>query len=582
MIMTAHRQEKNNEVAPRRKIKLVALNAKFIHSCLALFYVRNELCRNYPQAEVEILQLTINDNMYESLLRITEDQPFGVFFSAAIWNSEKVEQLVRDVRRCLPDCRIVVGGPQAGVLGESLDEGLCTVVIGEIEGLGAAFYHDLDCGELKPKYQGSFFKLPKRALDYPFSDEDFETHLKNRHIYYETSRGCPYGCTYCLSAAERGLFHKDLDQVKRELADILKHKPKVVRIVDRTFNDIPERAYAIWEFLIAQECDTLFHFEIAPDRFSEEMFKLLKNVGHERFQFEIGIQSTNDETLAAIRRRIDKAAVHPIIKRLAKLNTIHLHVDLILGLPHETKESFASSFTDVFAMGAHYIQMGLLKILPDTPICHGADEYGYLHSSHPPYAIFANNWLTQEQVSDLYWFCECVEKFYNNRYFVSFWSYLRQQGEDIFGFFSQLLEKGKASGFFHRALTQETLCSILYEVCSTRPDLKLIVELLRYDWLRCGFRKLPDFLEFSEGEEDMTATRDRLFKELPDSFTGVYVYKNRNQFFKRSVFMHLSAEATRFLELDQHCSQSLRIAFLQEREKTLYGHNAILHFPTGS
>ncbi|WP_136797894.1 B12-binding domain-containing radical SAM protein [Desulfosediminicola ganghwensis] len=579
MIIKAQRQEKNNDLQSGRKIKLVALNAKFIHSCLALFYVRNELRRNYPEAEIEILQLTINDNMYESLLRITEDQPFGVFFSAAIWNSDKTEQLVRDVRNCLPDCRIVVGGPQAGVLSESLEQGLCSMVVGEFEGIDPAFYADLDSGELKPKYQGSFFKLPKRTLDYPFCEDDFEDHLKNRHIYYETSRGCPYACTYCLSAAERGLFHKDLEQVKAELLDILKYKPKVVRFVDRTFNDIPERAYAIWEFLIEQDCDTLFHFEIAPDRFSEEMHELLKKVEHGRFQFEIGIQSTNDETLTAIRRRIDKVAVHPIIKRLAELNTIHLHVDLILGLPYETEESFARSFADVFAMGAHYIQMGLLKILPDTPICHGADEYGYRHSSHPPYSIFANKWLNHEQVSELYWLCECVEKFYNNRYFVSFWAYLRLQDEDIYNFFSRLLEVGERSGFLHRALTQETLCSILYQLCQDRSDRELIVELLRYDWLRCGFRKLPDFLDIPENQEDMVTTRDLLFKELPDNFTGVFAYKNRNQFFKRSVFLKISNQAARFLQLDESGAQALRIAFLQEREKTLYGHNSVLSFP---
>jgi len=580
MTMKAHRQEKLQHVQSGRTIKLVALNAKFIHSCLGLFYVRNELSRHYPVAEVEILQLTINDNMYESLLRITEDQPFAVFFSAAIWNSDKVEQLVRDVRSCLPDCRIVVGGPQAAVLRESLADSLCSMVIGEIEGVEPAFYSDLESGGLKPKYHGSFLQLPEKALGYPFREGDFEVHLKNRHIYYETSRGCPYACTYCLSAAERGLFHKELAQVKRELLDILKHKPKVVRFVDRTFNDIPDRAYAIWQFLIDQDCDTLFHFEIAPDRFTEEMFELLQNVGHERFQFEIGIQSTNDVTLAAIRRRIDKQAVHPIIKRLAALKTIHLHVDLILGLPHETPESFARSFAEVFAMGAHYIQMGLLKILPDTPICHGADEYGYVHSSHPPYSIFANNWLSHGQVTELYWFCECVEKFYNNRYFVSLWSYLRQRQEDIFGFFGELLKEGQQSGFLHRALTQETLSSIIYQVCSDRPDRELIIELLRYDWLRCGFRRLPQLLEFAEDQEDMIATRDLLFRGLPDNVDGVFIHANRNQFFKRSVFMKISAEAASFLVLAQDGRQGLRIAFLQEREKTLYGHNAVICFPT--
>jgi hypothetical protein len=568
-------QEKSNKVSALQKIKLVGLNAKYIHSCLALFYIRNELARHYPLAEVEILQLTINDNLYENLLRITEDQPFAVFFSAAIWNSDRVAQLADDVHRCLPECRIVIGGPQAGVLRDQMSEDVCTMVIGEIEAVDASFYRDLASGELAAKYTGSFFKQKEKQLDYPFCDEDFQDQLRNRHIYYETSRGCPYNCTYCLSASERGLFHKDLSQVKKELGHILQFRPKVVRFVDRTFNDVPERALAIWEFLLDQEGDTLFHFEIAPDRFTEEMFALLRRVEHGRFQFEIGIQSTHEETLEAIRRRIDTSKVQPIIERLAALNTIHLHVDLILGLPFDTAASFAASFADVYGMGAHYIQMGLLKILPDTPICHGAEEYGYVHSTHPPYSIFANSWLSHKETTELYWFCECVEKFYNNRYFVSLWRYLRQQEERIFEFFQELLAEGQKIDFLHRSVTQELLCKILVDVCSRRVDKSLIIELLRYDWMRCGFRALPDCLAFAEGEEGLVESKDILYQQLPDQMDGIYNQRTRNQFFKRSTFLRLSEEVSRVL-LPGGVAEGARITFLQERDASLYQHNRVL------
>jgi radical SAM superfamily enzyme YgiQ (UPF0313 family) len=567
-------QEKSTKGSAPQKIKLVALNAKYIHSCLALFYIRNELKLHYPQAEVEILQLTINDNLYENLLRITLDQPFAVFFSAAIWNSDRIAQLTSDVRRCLPECRIVVGGPQAGVLREQLPENVCSMVIGEIEAVDTSFYRDLASGELAAKYTGSFLKQKSKQLDYPFCDEDFQDQLRNRHIYYETSRGCPHSCTYCLSASERGLFHKDLAQVKKELGHILQFKPKVVRFVDRTFNDVPERALAIWEFLLGQEGDTLFHFEIAPDRFTEEMFTLLERVEHGRFQFEIGIQSTHNATLEAIRRWIDTSKVHAIIERLTALNTIHLHVDLILGLPFDTATSFAKSFSDVYAMGAHYIQMGLLKILPDTPICHGAEEYGYIHSSHTPYSIFANNWLSHNETTELYWFCECVEKFYNNRYFVSLWRYLRQQREMIFEFFQELLIQGQKIDFLHRSVTQELLCSILVDVCSRRKDKTLITELLRYDWMRCGFRTLPDCLAFGEGEEGPGESKDILYQQLPDQMDDMYTHRSRNQFFKRSIFLRLSSEASSVLALGED-AQAMRITFLQERDSSLYQHNKV-------
>ncbi len=571
-------QEKSKKVSALQKIKLVALNAKYIHSCLALFYIRNELSRHYPQAEVEILQLTINDNLYENLLRITEDEPFAVFFSAAIWNSDRIAQLADDVHRCLPECRIVIGGPQAGVLRDQLPEDVCSMVIGEIEAVDASFYSDLASGELAAKYTGSFLKQKAKQLDYPFCDEDFQDQLRNRHIYYETSRGCPHSCTYCLSASERGLFHKDLEQVKKELGHILQFSPKVVRFVDRTFNDVPERALAIWEFLLAQEGETLFHFEIAPDRFTEEMFTLLERVEHGRFQFEIGIQSTHDATLEAIRRWIDTSKVHSIIERLTALNTIHLHVDLILGLPFDTAASFARSFSDVYAMGAHYIQMGLLKILPDTPICHGAEEYGYVHSSHPPYSIFANNWLSHNEATELYWFCECVEKFYNNRYFVSLWKYLRQQREMIFDFFQELLVEGQKIDFLHRSVTQELLCKILVEVCSRRDDKSLITELLRYDWMRCGFRTLPDCLAFAAGEEGPAESKDILYQHLPDQMDDLYTCRTRNQFFKRSLFLGISPDASTVLELGGN-AKITRITFLQERDSSLYQHNRVVVLP---
>ncbi len=570
-------QEKRSVPPVPPHIRLVALNARYIHSCLALFYIRNELAIHLPEAEVDLLQLTINDNSHESLLRITEDEPFAVFFSAAIWNSELVVQLAGDVRACLPECRIVVGGPEAGVLERKLPPRLCSVVLGEIEAVDAGFYQDLLFGQLKPRYQGSFFRLQNLRLDDPFREEDFAGELLNRHVYYESSRGCPYNCSYCLSASERGLYHKGLEQVQTELRRILAHNPKVVRFVDRTFNDSPARALAIWSFLLEQDCDTLFHFEIAPDRFSEEMFDLLKVVPPGRFQFEIGIQSFNRETLEAIHRRMDLDKVSPIIRRLAALGTIHLHVDLILGLPYETAESFADSFRAVFTMGAHYIQMGLLKILPDTPICHGAGDYGYVHSSHPPYAVFASNWLRHTEMRHLYWFCESVEKFHNNRFFVSLWRHLRSGGEDVFAFFRKLLDEGEKVGLLHRAATQEALCRVVLAATAARPDNGLIRDLLRYDWLRCGYRRLPDCLLHQNGEESTERSRDILFRTLPDELAGIYSAQSRNHFFKRSVFLRLSGQAAEVLGFGQPES-GLRIAVLQEREQALHEHNKVLRF----
>jgi radical SAM superfamily enzyme YgiQ (UPF0313 family) len=558
-------------------VKLVGINSRYIHSCLALFYLRNSLARNGFCQEPEMFQATINDNYYETLLRISSGSPRAVFFSANIWNSDRIENLVCDLHRTLSDCSLIVGGPQAGVLRGKLPDGVCTVVVGEIEGVERDFYNDLAGGNLQPLYGPSPGKRLDR-LDFPFRDEDFRDHLENRYIYYETSRGCPHSCSYCQSASEKGLFHKPLEQVEQELIRILGHMPKVVRFVDRTFNDLPDRSQRIWKFLADQQCETLFHFEIAPDRFTEEMFEFLEGLECGRFQFEIGIQTTNENTLKAINRKMDISRVHEIIARLAALKSIHLHVDLILGLPYETVDSFADSFRDVFSMGAHYIQMGLLKILPNTPLSEQVVEFGYRYSQAPPYSVTENKWLNHAEMSDLYWFCEGVEKFHNNRYFVSLWSYLRTKKEDIYRFFDGLLKVGQKEKLFERAPTQEFLNGLLVMYCRDRDDYQVIVDLLRYDWLRCGFRKLPQSLACRPEEEEPDKTRNILFAGLPETLNGVFINRERNNFFKRSVFLRLNDKACSLLGIE-HKGQGRRVGILTERESSLYSHNRVIILP---
>ncbi len=561
----------------KEHIKIVGINARYTHSCLALFYVRNELEKNCPELEGELCQFTINDNYYEMVIRLSAGSPRYVFFSAAIWNSSLIEKLTRDLRVCLPYCRVVIGGPQADVLAKRLGKDNCTVVLGEIEGVEKTFYRDLEEGTLQPRYSGSFFSLPKRIFDYPYRDSDFVSHLKNRHIYYESSKGCPFSCSYCLSAAEKRLYHKEIVDVVEELRDILKRRPKVVRFIDRTFNDRPDRALAIWQFLAAEGGDTLFHFEMAPDRFTEEMFTFLATLQPGRFQFELGIQSTNPTTLVAVNRRVDPADAEDTVARLAALGNIHLHVDLILGLPFETKETFAESFRAVFAMGAHYIQMGLLKILPDTPICHEVGDYGYRHCSEPPYAVLQNRWMEHATLSELYWFAEAVEKFMNNRYFVTLWRYMRRRGENGFVFFQRLQVICYKRGFFQLAATQEFLCTLLVQLAAERDDGKLIIELLRYDWLRCGFRFLPDCLQQASFLEPPEATRSALYQSLPEEVAGIYSPGSRNHFFRKSFFLRVSPEALIEIGLEAKADTNC-LCILGERENGLFGFNKVLVF----
>jgi hypothetical protein len=520
--------------------------------------------------------LTINDSYYETLLRLSAGSPDFVFFSAAIWNSDRVEQLIHDLKSCRPDCGVVVGGPQALVIRENPLLSHCTVVSGDMEAVGATFYRDLEKRSLAPSYGGRFLQgggTQKNLLVSPYREDDFSAHLYNRCIYYESSRGCPFSCSYCLSSADLGVVHKELTLVKRELAHILDHQPATLRFVDRTFNDRPERALAIWQFLLERPGDTLFHFEINPVNFTEEIFAFLQTVPAGRFQFEIGVQSTHPPTLKAVRRSTVSQEALGTIKRLARIGSIHLHADLILGLPFETKESFAHSFADLFTTGAHYLQMGLLKLLPGTALSRDAASWQFVSCSRPPYAVVANQWLDHTTLQELYWLCECVEKFVNNRYFPSLWDYLRRKGEDIFCFFQELARVCQQENFFAMAATQELMGSLLCQHLAKRGDKCLLLELLRYDWLRCGHRFLPSFLQVERTEDQPQAVKTQAYQRLMVEGNAGPLFCNdqesAKQLFRKGFFLRFSGVCLAELGLRAD-GQSAALVFLPEREHTIH------------
>jgi len=514
------------------QISLITLNARYSHSCPALFHVRNALAQAMPESRLVLHQFTINDPYYQTLVRITGEQPHAICFSVYIWNAEYTMRLVGDLRRILPKVPIILGGPEATFMAlDSLPAG-CTVVRGEVEGLGDDFFRDLATETLQAEYLAA----PAPPFAMPYQESDFAAHLENRNIYYESSRGCPFSCSYCLSSVGQGVRYRDLIEVERELAKILSHEPKIIRFVDRTFNALPERSLAIWRWLLAQPGETLFHFEIAPDLFSDEMLAFLADVPQGRFQFEIGLQSTNPATLAAVNRRMDLARAGENIRRLVALGNIHLHLDLILGLPSETEATFRTSLNEAFAMAPHHLQMGLLKVLPGTAISRAADEFGLVSSGTPPYSVLATRWLDHADLRRLFWLGECLEAFYNNRFFRNTFDYIRKTGEQPFSFFAQLLSICQGADFFALAKTQELMARMLVEMAQARPDRELLCELVRFDWLVSGQRLLPPCLDAEPSKE----IRDYLWHHLPEEFPPHYTRLTRNEFFKRGVFARFS------------------------------------------
>ncbi|WP_417913308.1 DUF4080 domain-containing protein [Candidatus Electronema sp. TJ] len=520
-------------------LHLISLNCRYTHSCLAQFCLRAELERRLPELPTHLSQFTLNDPYYPTLLRISSQPAHALLFSVYVWNHAYIRRLTADLARLQPNLPLIFGGPQAEML-----TGLppnCTVFLGEIEGAEDEFFHDLRQGALKPRYQAA----PGRSFPSPYKTEDFSSHLKNRQVYYESSRGCPFSCSYCLSSLSKGVRHKPLDLVQEELRRLIAAKPLIIKFVDRTFNDKPERALAIWEFLLAEADGVRFHFEIAPDRFTEELFALLEQAPCDLFQFEIGLQSCNEQTLTAVKRRMDVAKAEANIRRLVALNSIHIHADLILGLPEETAASFRESFNRVFRCCPHYIQLGLLKVLPDTEMQARAAEFGLLHCAEPPYEVLSTRWLPHEELRDMHAFCECAEAFCNNRFFPSLWRYLRQKNEDAAAFFQALLQICKEEDFFRLAHTQILLNQMLVKLIRQRSDGPLLLELLRYDWLRCGHRFLPEELTAAPP----AALRDRLRQTLPQAVAGLFSSRTRTEFLKQTSLLELSTAAMSVLAL---------------------------------
>ena len=545
-------------------LHLISINCRYSHSCLAQFYVRNALKQHLPEYPVVLTQLTINDPYYDTLLRLTRQSARALLFSVYIWNHQYVRRLIIDLARLLPELPIIVGGPQATALADL--PGQCSLVTGEIEGVDKSFYRDLAAGTLQPLYRAE----PARSFPSPYHKQDFSGPLQNRQLYYESSRGCPFFCSYCLSSISRGVRHKPLETVKQELLEIIAARPMIIKFVDRTFNDDPTRALAIWQFLVQHAAGVKCHFEIAPDRFTDDMLTFLRTVPCDLFQFEIGIQSCNTKTLEAVNRQMDVARAGENIRQLAALDTIHLHVDLILGLPFEIVDSFRQSFNRVFRFGPHYIQLGLLKVLPGTPMAESVDEFGLVFCAEPPYEVLATRWLHHADLRKLHAFCEVVESFYNNRFFRSLWQYLLQTDEESFVFFSALLVHCHRQGFFQRARTHKLMNRILFALIKKRPDSALLLELLCYDWLRCGHRTLPEYLAPCSQAD----IRNRLRLELPQNLEGVFDYRSRVEFLKQSSFLELSAQAAATLGLGK--SGPAVAAFQPQQEGGVMKYNAVV------
>lgn len=444
------------------KILLTAVNAKYIHSNLAVYSLRAN-AKEYRD-NVYLAEYTINQYPEEILRDLYEKAPDVIAFSCYIWNIRSIKELVREIRKVIPQVQIWLGGPEASHDAHGLMEAypeVTGIMIGEGE---ETFY------ELCRYYDGKISSLAEidgiayrngeriaigspalisdlDSLKFAYEDlDDFE----HKIIYYESSRGCPFSCSYCLSSIDKCVRFRDLQMVKKELQVFIDAKVPQVKFVDRTFNCKPSHALEIWRYLIEHDNgETNFHFEAAADLMTEEELALLKTMRKGLIQLEIGVQSTNEETICEIRRKMDFAKVARVTKTIGSYGNIHQHLDLIAGLPKEGYESFARSFDEVFALCPQQLQLGFLKVLKGSYMYEKAEEYAMICHSEPPYEVLSTKWLSYDEIIRLKGIEQMVELYYNSHQYDRTLEAALVREESAFRFFEDLAAHYHAKGY-HR------------------------------------------------------------------------------------------------------------------------------------
>ncbi|MCF2667927.1 B12-binding domain-containing radical SAM protein [Faecalicatena contorta] len=539
------------------KILLTAINAKYIHSNLAVYSLKA-----YSQDEgVELAEYTINQRSEDILMDIYKRRPDVLCFSCYIWNLDVVEELVRELGKLMPDLVIWLGGPEVSYDARDV---LCRLpmVRGVMKGEGEETFAELckiyRCSkhtdeELENLAGITFRRADGTIIENPWREvmdlskvpfvyqriEDFE----HKIVYYESSRGCPFSCSYCLSSVDKRLRFRNLELVKQELQFFLDHEVPQVKFVDRTFNCKHDHAIAIWKYIAEHDNGiTNFHFEVAADLLNEEELKILEGMRPGLVQLEIGVQSTNPDTIRAIRRTMDFDKVSEVVARIQKKGNIHQHLDLIAGLPYEDIQRFARSFDDVYALKPEQLQLGFLKVLKGSYMEEQQKTYGLEHKSRPPYEVLYTKWLSYEDVIRLKGIEEMVEVYYNSRQFTHTIEALEQEYTSSFEMYDRLREyyeeKGYGSVQHKRSARYDILLSyILYH---HPKKVQYYRELLIYDYyLRENAKTRPEFAgEYKVSKEELRTFYEN--EEEKRKYLVNYQAYDRNQMRKMTHLEYFS------------------------------------------
>lgn len=513
------------------KILLTAINSKFVHSNLAVRYLRAfTKDMNY---DCKIREFSINDRDEKILEEIIKERPNVVAFSTYIWNIEIIKRLSNLIKLVDEDIEILYGGPEVSYDSQNILKELNGEYI--IEGEGEKTYREFveyKLGEreinsirsLYYKVDGEVISNGKRPLMnmneliFPYEEDE---NLDNKIVYYEASRGCPFNCKYCLSSTTHGVRFLDIDRVKQELKYFIDKEVRLVKFVDRTFNCNHKFTMAIWEFLINQDTKAQFHFEISADILKKSELELLRKAPKDRFQFEVGVQTTNDDVLNRINRFVNFSDIKEKVEELIQIRNIKQHLDLIAGLPGEDYNSFKNSFNDVYSISPEEIQLGFLKLLRGSSMREEAEEYGMKYSPYPPYEILKTKDISYDELIKLKKVEEMVDKYYNSQKFDNIIKYLVNKFDTPFDFYYTLGTYFDSKGYFDRNIGNSEYYRVFldFNMEILKGDNSILKEILKFDYLRFNKKRgMPEFIQRNLDKDEEL--------KIKDQFKGVYSFKD--------------------------------------------------------
>ena len=492
------------------KILLVACNAKYIHSNLAVYDLQ-AYASDYAD-HIVLKEYTINQQKDDIMRDIYLEHPDVVCVSCYIWNLSFVKELMADLIKILPGVDFWAGGPEVSYDAEKFlteNSEFKGVMVGEGEETFkelAGYYVEKNPQDLK-NMTGICYRDGDQIIhngwrqimdlsSIPFIYKDL-SEFKNRIIYYESSRGCPFSCSYCLSSIDKKLRFRDTETVKKELQFFIDNKVPQVKFVDRTFNCKHDHAMAIWKYINEHDNGvTNFHFEISADLLREEELQEMSTMRPGLIQLEIGVQSTNPDTIKAIHRTMDFEKLKGIVDRIHSFGNIHQHLDLIAGLPYEDYDSFRHSFNDVYALKPQQLQLGFLKVLKGSHMMEMCREYGIVYKTQEPYEVLSTKWLDYDHVLKLKTVENMVEVYYNSGQFQNTLEYLENFFQDAFSIYERLgsfyMEKGYGDVSHTRMRRYEILLEFLEDV----PEISIdqVKDQMVYDlYLRENLKSRPGF-----------------------------------------------------------------------------------------